>query len=51
MSAVSNRMHKIDLIFRLKKSESHNVAHYQRQLEQHLAQHNEAVRTAAGTAQ
>ena len=33
ISAISNRMHKIDLINRLKKSEPHNAAHYQRQLE------------------
>ena len=36
MPAISNKMHKIDLINRLKKSESHNVAHDQRQLEQQL---------------
>ena len=41
MSAVSNRMHKIDLINRLKKSEPHNAAHYQRQLEQQLIQHDD----------
>ena len=43
ISAVSNRMHKIDLISRLKKSEPHNAAHYQRQLEQHLIQHDDVI--------
>ena len=34
ISAISNRMHKVDLIRRLKKSELHNAEHYHRQLEQ-----------------
>ena len=36
ISAISNKMHKLDLICRLKKSEPHNAVHYQRQLDQHL---------------
>ena len=43
ISAISNRMHKIGLISRLKKSEPHNAAHYQRQLEQQLIQHNDVI--------
>ena len=43
VSAISNRMHKIDLINRLKKSEPHNAAHYQRQLEQQLVQHDDVI--------
>ena len=43
LSAISNRMHKIDLINRLKKSEPHNAAHYQRQLEQQLVLHNDVI--------
>ena len=34
ISAISNKIHKIDLINKLKRSEPHNEAHYQRQLEQ-----------------
>ena len=40
---VSNKMHEIDLINRLKKSEPHNPAHYQRQLEQQLVHHDDAM--------
>ena len=36
ISAISNKMHKLDLIHRLKKSEPHDAVHYQRQLDQHL---------------
>ena len=36
ISAISNKMHKLNLIHRLKKSEPHNAVHYQRQLDQHL---------------
>ena len=36
ISAISNKMHKLDLICRFKKSEPHNAVHYQRQLDQHL---------------
>ena len=39
ISAISNKIHKIDLINRLKKSEPHSTDHYQRQLEQQLVQH------------
>ena len=42
-SAVSNRMRKIDLIDRLKKNEPCNTAHYQRQLEQQLVQHDDVI--------
>ena len=31
ISAISNKMHKVDLVRRLKKSEPHNSAHYQEQ--------------------
>ena len=43
ISAISNIMHKIDLINRLKNSEPHSAAHYQRQLEQQLVQHNNVI--------
>ena len=36
-------MHKIDLINRLKKSGPYNAAHYQRQLEQQLVQHDGVI--------
>ena len=36
ISAISNKMHKLDLIRRLKKSEPHDAVHCQRQLDQHL---------------
>ena len=39
----SNRMHKVDIISRLKKSEPHNADHYQRQLEQQLVQHDNVI--------
>ena len=47
ISAVSNKMHKLDLIHRLKKSEPHNAVHYQRQLDQHLFDVHEAVSRVA----
>ena len=43
ISAISNKMHKLDLIHRLKKSEPHNTVHYQRQLDQHLMQHDDVI--------
>ena len=43
ISAISNKIHKIDLINRLKKSEPQNAAHYQRQLKQHLVQHDNVI--------
>ena len=43
MSAISNKMHKIDLINRLKKSEPHNAGHYQAELEQQLEQHDDVI--------
>ena len=43
ISAISNKMHKLDLICRLKKSESHNAVHYQRQLNQHLMRHDNVI--------
>ena len=43
ISAVSNRMHKVDLVSKLKKSEPHNADYYQRQLEQQLVQHNDVT--------
>ena len=36
ISAISNKMYKLDLVCRLKKSEPHNAVHYQRQVDQHL---------------
>ena len=35
ISAISNKMHKVDLIHKLKRSKPHNSAHYQEQLNQH----------------
>ena len=43
ISATSNKMHKLDLIRRLKKSEPHNAVHYQRQLDQHLMRHDDVI--------
>ena len=43
ISAISNKMHKLDLIYRLKKSEPHNAVHYQRQLDQHLMRHDDVI--------
>ena len=43
ISAIPNKMHKIDLISRLKKIEPHNAAHYQRQLEQQFVQHDTVI--------
>ena len=36
-------MHKLDIICRLKKSEPHNAVHCQRQLDQHLMQHDDVI--------
>ena len=43
ISAISNKMHKLDLVHRLKKSEPHNAGHYQRQLDQHLMRHDDVI--------
>ena len=43
ISAISNKMHKVDLICRLKKSEPHNAAHYQEQLNQQLTRHYDVI--------
>ena len=43
ISAISNKMHKLDLINRLKKSEPHNAVHYQRQLDQYLMRHDDVI--------
>ena len=43
ISAISNKMHKLDLVRRLKKIEPHNAVHYQRQLDQHLMQHDDFI--------
>ena len=43
ISAISNELHKVDLICRLKKSEPHNAVHYQRQLDQHLMEHDDVI--------
>ena len=42
ISAISNRMHKIDMINKL-KSEPQNAAHNQRQLKQQLVQHDDVI--------
>ena len=43
ISTMSNRMHKIDLVSRLKKIEPHNAAHYQKQLEHQLVQYDDVI--------
>ena len=43
ISAISNKMHKVDLIHRLKKNEPHNSAHYQEQLNQQLTRHDDVI--------
>ena len=43
ISAISDKMHKLDLIRRLKKCEPHNIAHYQEWLDQHLKQHDDVI--------
>ena len=43
ISAISYKVHKVDLICRLKKSEPHNSAHYQEQLNQQLTRHNDVI--------
>ena len=43
ISAISNQMHKVDLICRLKKSEPHNSAHYKEQLNQELTRHDDVI--------
>ena len=42
ISAIS-KMHKVDLIHRLKKSKPHNSTHYQEQLNQQLTRHNDVI--------
>ena len=49
ISAISNRMHKVDLISRLKKSEPHNADYYQRQFEQQLVQHDDVIHRLVDT--
>ena len=36
-------MHKVDLVCRLTKSEPHNAAHYQEQLNQQLTRHDDVI--------
>ena len=43
ISAISNKLHTIDLIDRLKKSEPHNVAHYQAELGRLLVHHDDVI--------
>ena len=43
ISAISNKMQKVDLICRLKKSEPHNAGHYQEQLNQQLTRHDDVI--------
>ena len=43
ISAISNKMHKVDLIHSLKKSKPHNSGHYQEQLNQQLTRHDDVI--------
>ena len=43
ISAIYNKMHKVDLIQRLKKNEPHNAAHFQEQLNQQLTRHSDVI--------
>ena len=43
ISVISNKMHKVGLIYRLRKSEPHNSAHYQEQLNQQITRHNDVI--------
>ena len=43
ISAISNKMHKVDLICRLKKSEPHKSTHYQELLNQQLTRHDDVI--------
>ena len=43
ISAISNKLHTIDLIARLKKSEPHNAAHYQAELGRLLVCHDDVI--------
>ena len=43
ISAISNKMHKVDLVRRLKKNEPHNAVHYQEQLNQQLTRHDDVI--------
>ena len=42
-SVISNKLHTIDLIDRLKKSEPHNAAHYQAELGRLLVCHDDVI--------
>ena len=48
ISAISNNMHKVDLVHRLKKNEPHNSAHYQEQLNQQLTRHDDVIHRLMG---
>ena len=43
ISAISNKLHTIDLIDRLKKNEPHNAAHYQAELGRLLVCHDDVI--------
>ena len=43
ISAISNKLHTIDLIDTLMKSESHNAAHYQAELGRLLVCHDDVI--------
>ena len=43
ISTISNKLHSIDLIDRLKKSEPHNAAHYQAELGRLLVCHDDVI--------
>ena len=42
-SVISNKMHKVDLVCRLKKSKPQNLAHYQEKLNQQLTRHDDVI--------
>ena len=43
ISAISNKMQKVDLVCRLKKNEPNNTAHYQEKLNQQLTRHDDVI--------
>ena len=43
ISAISNKLHTIDLIDSLKKSKLHNAAHYQAELGRLLVHHDDVI--------
>ena len=43
ISTISNKLHTIDLVVRLKKSEPHNAAHYEAELVRLLVHHDDVI--------